>query len=116
MLGKAGRSTHLLRRSLACLNHPARSYAYSSLYECPVLLEGYLDRREQSLLWFPSLRHENSEMFTTTDPALLRALTSRWGLHWLVARPGTDISLPRPLPSLLVPQSDTGSLKIYQIK
>jgi hypothetical protein len=93
-----------------------RSVAYSALSERPVLLEGYLFHGEELLPWFPSMLHDNDQMFTATDPALLRDLASRWGVHWLVARPGTDISLPRPLPAWLVPQSGTGSLKIYQIK
>ena len=92
-----------------------RSCAFSALSERPVLLEGYRFHSEELLPWFPSLLHDNDLMFTTSDPRVLQDIASRWGVHWLVARPDTDISLPRPLPAWLVPQSDTGSLKIYHI-
>jgi hypothetical protein len=55
-------------------------------------------------------------MFTTTEAPTLRALSEKWNVKWLVARPGTDISLPRPLPGWLIEQKDCGSLKIYQVK
>ena len=97
------------------INHN-RSYAYSALSEHPVLLEGYDFRGDYLLSWFPSMSHDNDLMFATSDPGVLQNLASRWGVRWLVARPGTDISLPRPLPQWLVPLADTGSLKIYQIK
>jgi hypothetical protein len=97
-------------------NHPMRSYEYSALSERPVLVEGYEFRADYLLPWFPSMLHDNDLMFTTRDPAVLQDVASRWGVHWLVARPGTDISLAQPLPSWLIPQSDAGSLKIYQIK
>ncbi len=92
-----------------------RSYAYAALSERPVLLEGYLDRGETSLPWFKSMLRDNDLMFTTTDPAALRNLANTWHVKWLVARPDTDISLPRPLPAWLVPQQDSGDLKIYRI-
>ncbi len=92
-----------------------RSYAYAALSERPVLLEGYLDRGETSLPWFKSMLRDNDSMFTTTDPAMLRNLANTWNVKWLVARPRTDISLPRPLPAWLVPQQDSGDLKIYRI-
>jgi hypothetical protein len=91
-----------------------RSYGYAALAERPVLLEGYLER-ENAVPWFGTLLHDNDLLFTTTDPEMLRNIARTWGVQWLVARPGTDISLPRPLPSWLVEQQDTGSLKIYRI-
>jgi hypothetical protein len=93
----------------------ARSYGYAGLSEHPVLLEGYLDRGVTVLPWFSKMRHDNDLMFTTEDAATLHSLTKEWNVKWLVARPGTDISLPRPLPEWLIEQKDCGSLKIYQV-
>jgi hypothetical protein len=92
-----------------------RSYAYAALAERPVLLEGYLDRGVKSLPWFDGMLHDNDLMFTTTDPGTLRRIAESWHVHWLVARPGTDLSLPRPLPPWLVEQPGSGTLKIYRI-
>ena len=92
-----------------------RSYGYSALSERPVLLEGYLDRGENLLPWFDTLLHDNELMFSTTDPETLRDVAKKWHVRWLAARPGTDISLPRPLPAWLVEQPDSGDLKIYRI-
>jgi hypothetical protein len=92
-----------------------RSYAYAALSQRPVLLEGYLDRGETYLPWFETMLRDNDSMFTTTNPDALRNLASTWHVRWLVARPGTDISLPKPLPAWLVPQQDSGDLKIYRI-
>ena len=92
-----------------------RSYGYSALSERPVLLEGYLDRGETALPWFKTLLHDNDLLFSTTDPETLRDIARAWHVRWLVARPGTDISLPRPLPAWLVEQQDCGDLRIYRI-
>jgi hypothetical protein len=92
-----------------------RSYGYSALSERPVLLEGYLARGETSLPWFNTLLRDNDLLFSTTDPEKLRDIARTWHVRWLVARPGTDISLPRPLPAWLVEQQDCGDLRIYRI-
>ena len=93
-----------------------RSYGYSALSERPVLLEGYIDRDETQLPWFKTLLHDNDLLFTTTNPETLRDTARTWHVRWLVARPGTDISLPRPLPAWLVEQQDCGDLRIYRIE
>jgi hypothetical protein len=54
-------------------------------------------------------------MFTTNDAEMLHRLTEQYHVAWLVARPGTDIALSRPLPSWLVEEPDCGDLKIYQV-
>ena len=92
-----------------------RSYGYSALSEHPVLLEGYLARGEYALPWFKTLLHDNDLLFSTSDPEALREVAMKYGVRWLVARPGTDISLPRPLPPWLVEQQNSGDLKIYRI-
>ena len=92
-----------------------RSYGYSALSERPVLLEGYLSRGENLLPWFKTLFHDNDFLFTTTNPETLRDIARTWHVRWLVARPGTDLSLPRPLPAWLVEQQDCGDLRIYRI-
>jgi len=92
-----------------------RSYGYSALSERPVLLEGYLDRGETALPWFKTLLHDNDLMFSTTDPDTVREIAKTWRVRWLVARPGTDIALPRPLPAWLVEQQNCGDLRIYRI-
>jgi hypothetical protein len=93
-----------------------RSYSYDALSGHPVLLEGYRYRGESAVPGFESLLHDNDLMFTTDDPETLRNLVQAYQVHWLVARPGTDISLPRPLPAWVVQQQQTGDIKIYQIK
>jgi hypothetical protein len=99
-----------------------RSYAYAALSERPVLLEGYSylegysSRPTPGITELSTLLRENDLMFSTTDPKILRQIASEYHVHWLVAQPGTDISIPKPLPPWLVAQKDCGSLKIYQIK
>jgi hypothetical protein len=93
----------------------ARSYGYAGLSERPVLLEGYLDREVTVLPWFAKMQHDNDLMFTTADASTLHDLARAWSVQWLVARPGTDISLPRPLPAWLIEEKNCGSLKIYQV-
>jgi hypothetical protein len=92
-----------------------RSYGYSALSERPVLLEGYLARNEIALPWFKTLFHDNDLLFSTTDPETLRNVAKTWRVRFLVARPGTDIAIPRPLPSWLIEQQNCGDLKIYRI-
>lgn len=92
-----------------------RSYGYSALSERPVLLEGYLSRGEYALPWFNTLLQDNDLLFSTKDPETLREIARTWHVRWLVARPGTDISLAGPLPAWLVEQRNCGDLKIYRI-
>jgi hypothetical protein len=92
-----------------------RSYAYTGLSERPVLLEGYLDRGVKTLPWFSSMLRDNDQMFTTSDAATLHRIAESYHVHWLVARPGTDIAISKPLPTWLVEQENTGNLKIYRI-
>jgi hypothetical protein len=94
----------------------ARSYGYAGLSQRPVLLEGYLDREVTVLPWFAKMQHDNDLMFTTSDASTLHDLAKAWNVQWLVARPGTDIALPKPLPGWLVEEKNTGSLKIYQVE
>lgn len=92
-----------------------RSYGYSALSGRPVLLEGYVSRAENMLPWFSGLLHDNDLLFSTTDPETLRELASKWHVRFLVARPGTDIALRRPLPPWLIEQQNSGDLRIYQV-
>jgi hypothetical protein len=92
-----------------------RSNGYFALSGRPVLLEGYLNRGENMLPWFSELLRDNDLLFSTTDPETLRQIAGKWHVRYLVARPGTDIALPRPLPAWLVPLNDSGDLKIYRI-
>ena len=92
-----------------------RSYGYAAFSERPVLLEGYSYQGVTSLPWFNTLLRENDLMFSTTNPNTLRDLSKKWSVQWLVARPGTDIALPRPLPSWLAEEPTSGTLKIYKI-
>ena len=92
-----------------------RSYGYSALSEHPVLLEGYLARGENLLPWFDTLLRDNDLLFSTTDPETLRTIAKAYRVRWLVARPGTDLSLPRPMPAWLVEQQNCGDLRVYRI-
>ncbi len=93
----------------------ADSYAYGTLSGLPVLLEGSADGAEDKLPGFATLLHDNDLLFTTNDPVELREIARSYRVRWLVGRPSTDISLPRPLPAWLVEQQDSGDLKIYRI-
>ena len=92
-----------------------RSYGYAALAERPVLLEGYAYHSEASQSGFKKLLSDNDLMFSSTDPETVRSLTRSWGVRWLVARPGTDIALSRPLPGWLVEQQNCGELRIYRV-
>jgi hypothetical protein len=92
-----------------------RSYAYTALSGCPALLEGYSYRGVAELPWFETLLHNNDLMFTTTNASTLRTIADTYGVRWLVARPGTDIALNRPLPAWLEEETNCGDLKIYRI-
>jgi hypothetical protein len=94
---------------------PERSYAYAALSERPVLLEGYRYHSETALPGFYSLLQDNDLMFTSTDPETVHDIAKTWRIRWLVARPGTDIAMPRPLPTWLVEQHNCGDLRIYRI-
>ena len=93
-----------------------RSYGYTALSERPVVLEGYLDHGVAYIPGFSTLLSNNDLMFTTTEPTVLRQLAETYHVHWLVARPGTDIALPQPRPSWLQEQSESGDLRIYKIE
>jgi hypothetical protein len=95
--------------------HRERSYGYAALSERPVLLEGLQYHVPAELQWFQDLHRDNDLIFTTTDPNTIHNIAKAWQVRWLVARPGTDIALSRPLPSWLVEQPDCGTLKIYRI-
>lgn len=92
-----------------------RSYAYATLSERPVLIEGYEYKGVSALPWFNTLLHDNDLMFTTTDPETLRRIATTWHVRWLVASPGTDIVLSKPLPAWLVEQQNCGDLRIYRV-
>ena len=92
-----------------------RSYAYGAFSERPVLLEGYLDRGITQLPWFNSMLHDNDLMFTTNDSDTLHRIAKQYQVQWLVAQPGSDLVIARPLPSWLVEQQNTGTLKIYKV-
>jgi hypothetical protein len=59
---------------------------------------------------------DNDSLFTTNDPQKVRAIARTWQVQWLVAAPGTDIALPRPLPGWLIEQQNCGDLKIYHVE
>lgn len=92
-----------------------RSYGYTALAERPVFLEGYDYRGIMALPGFKEMLSDNDSMFTTNDPDQLRNIAKARHVRWLVARPDTDMALPRPLPSWLVQQQNCGSLSIYRI-
>ena len=96
-------------------NYRERSFAYGTLSERPVLLEGYAYHGVEALPWFNTLLRENDLMFSTTNPETLHAIAKSWRVQWLVARPGTDISLPKPLPPWLVEQQSCGDLRVYRV-
>ena len=93
-----------------------RSYAYGTLAERPVILEGFLYVGESTVSGFETLLYDNDLLFTTTKPDRLRDLAKTYHVKWLVARPGTDIALPRPLPAWLEAEKGCGDLKIYRIQ
>lgn len=97
------------------VDHSEKSYGYGALAERPVLLEGYLLGGEQALPGFETLLHDNDLLFTTTNSDTLHSIANKYHVKWLVAQPGTDLSLPRPLPAWLDTETNCGDLKIYRI-
>jgi hypothetical protein len=59
--------------------------------------------------------HDNDLMFTTNDSDTLHRIAKQYQVQWLVAQPGSDLVIARPLPSWLVEQQNTGTLKIYKV-
>jgi hypothetical protein len=98
------------------MTKPERSYAYGALSERPVLLEGWWLGAETALPEYKSILADNDLLFSTTNPAALRRIAGKYQIVFLVARPGTDLALPRPLPSWLKEESNCGDLKIYRIQ
>lgn len=96
-------------------NYRERSFAYGTLSQRPVLLEGYAYHGVEALPWFNTLLRDNDLMFSATNPETLRSIAKSWRIQWLVARPGTDIALPKPLPPWLVEQQNCGDLRVYRI-
>lgn len=94
---------------------PANSYAYGTLSGLPVLLEGYHDGAEENLAGFSSVQRDNDLLFNTTNQEVLKGIAHAYDIRWLVLRPGTDLKLPKPLPSWLVEQEHSGDLKIYRV-
>jgi len=97
------------------ISTPDRSYSYDALSERPVLLEGYYYRGNTELSGFKTLLRDNDSMFTITNAGALRDLTAAYRVRWLVARPGTDLALQRPLPPWLEEETNCGTLKIYLV-
>ena len=95
--------------------HRERSYGYAALAERPVLLEGLQYHTPLEVPWFKSLISDNDLIFSSNDPQAVRDIVKARNIRWLVARPGTDVALPRPLPTWLVEQENSGSLKIYRV-
>jgi hypothetical protein len=81
---------HLLKKDIP-------DYAYGALSERPALLGGYLTANESALTGFDTLHRENDLLFTTKDPEVLSSIAQNYRVKWLIAQPGTDIALPRPL-------------------
>jgi hypothetical protein len=92
-----------------------RSYAYGAVSERPVLLEGFSYRGQSARPGFQELLRDNDLLFTTTSPETLKQIAVARDVRWLVARPGTDISLPKPLPPWLIEEQGCGTLKIYKL-
>lgn len=65
--------------------------------------------------WYAIVARDNDLIFSTTNPETLRDIAKTRRVRWLVARPGTDIALPRPLPTWLAEQQNCGTLKVYRI-
>ncbi|MGA3008414.1 MAG: hypothetical protein ABSE59_11050, partial [Opitutaceae bacterium] len=95
---------------------PERSYGYGALSERPVLLAGLWLGGETFLPTYRTLQADNDSLFSTTNPAVLRRIAEKYGVAFIVARPGTDIALRRPLPPWLHEEEDCGDLRIYRIQ
>ncbi len=103
------------KHSVDVASNTERSFGYASLAERPVLVEGFLYHQLRTVPGFNSLLSDNDLMFTTSDPETLHQLSQRWHVRWILARPGTDIALPKPLPSWIVEEPNGGALKIYRV-
>ncbi|WP_455387810.1 hypothetical protein [Petrachloros mirabilis] len=94
-------------------SRPERSYGYYALAERPVLLEGW-QYGEKLHPRFPIIHRDNTVLFKTRDPAEFWGIVKRYGIDYIVAKPGTDIALPIPHPSWLR-RLPTPGLVIYNV-
>jgi hypothetical protein len=50
---------------------------------------------------FESVHRDNETLFSTRDRAEFRSIVTRYGIRYVIAKPGTDVGLPEPHPAWL---------------
>jgi hypothetical protein len=93
----------------------ARSYVYRALTERPILIEGW-EYGEKYDPQFEAVREDNDALFITHDERLARDIVDKYGIDYIVLRPGSDIEGLRSRVVWLEALPDTGTLRIYRVK
>jgi hypothetical protein len=91
-----------------------RSYSYSTLLERRVLLEGW-DYGEKLRPIFPEVRMENDTLFSTRNAEEAFRIVRKYGIKFIVARPGTDLACANDARSWLVPVPGVAPMKAYEV-
>ncbi len=91
------------------------AYQYGALSERTMLLQGWREGGAANHPLFAGVKQANDLLFSTKDTAAFRGIVERFHLRFIVAEPGTDIQLAKPLPSWLVAIPDSGTLTIYKV-
>lgn len=92
-----------------------RSYAYGTLSERTMLLEGWKSGGADNHPLFEQIKQANDLLFSTTDEGVARNVIRDFNIRFVVAKPETDIALAKSLPNWLSLIPDTGTLKVYKV-
>lgn len=94
---------------------PGRSFVYNALLERAVLMEGwgYGDASENPA--GVRVLADNDRLFETRDPEVFRRLALRYGVRFVICRPGTDLQL-NPRPDWIRPLEAARPLAVYAVQ
>jgi hypothetical protein len=90
-----------------------KSYVYFPVLERRILLEGY-NFWEDSETIFPTIKHHNDLLFSTTDPEIMKNIIDKYGIDFLVYRPETSLNVSE-IPTWLKELKDMGSITVYEV-
>lgn len=94
---------------------PHRSYMYTALSERAFVLEGW-EYREMSAPGFQDARDLSEAVFATRDPEALCSSLRERGVDYIVARPGTDLTVAEDACDCVRKVPDTGTLNVYRVR
>jgi hypothetical protein len=92
-----------------------RSYAYGALSERPILIEGFFYSGLENMQLIQEVLKENDLLFDSSQPGVVKSIIEKYGIKYLVVRPGTALTIANELPDWLREIQVTGNLKIYAV-